>query len=110
MKIHSGDTVLVTAGKDKGRTGKVQKVMPKIDRVVVQEVNIYKKARKAVGDRPGGMIEFSRPLPVASVALICPKCGKQTRVKMVVDKQGEKTRSCVKCGAEISTEAGKGKK
>lgn len=102
MKIHTGDTVLVTAGKDKGRSGKVQKVFPKSDRLVVQEINIYKKARKAVGDRPGGMIEFSRPLHTASVALVCPKCNKQTRVKMSVNKSGEKSRTCAKCGAEIS--------
>ncbi len=109
MKIHTGDTVKVTAGKDKGRTGKVNKVFPKLDRVQVLEINVYKKARKAIGDRAGGMIEFSRPLPVASVAIVCPKCGKQTRAKTLVNKSGEKARVCVKCGAELAVSEGKKK-
>ncbi len=101
MKILKGDTVLITAGKDKGRSGKIEKVFPQIDRVMVEGLNIYKKARKAVGNKPGGMIEFSRSLPVASVAIICPKCSKQTRVKMKIEKGGDKIRICAKCGEEM---------
>lgn len=107
MKLHTGDQVIITAGKDKGQRGTIEKVYPQKDRVVVADKNKYKKFRKKFGDQAGGVIEFSRPLPTANVALLCPKCGKQTRISYLVDKRGEKTRVCAKCKSEIT---GKGEK
>lgn len=107
MKLKIGDEVLVTGGKDKGRRGKIDKVFPKLGRVRILGINVYKKHVKGVGREKGGIVEFLRPLPVASVALICPRCGKPTRVKFRVDKTGEKTRVCAKCNRAIDKEGKK---
>lgn len=99
MKIKKGDLVKVTAGKDKGREGKVERVW--IDKILVPGVNQYKKHVKPQGEgRPGEIVTLSRPLPVGNVALVCPKCKQQTRVgyKFINDK---KVRICRKCKNEI---------
>lgn len=97
MKILVNDEVLVTGGKDKGRRGKVEKVLPKESLIVIPGINIYKKHVKGAGKEKGGIYEIARPLPVSKVAIICPSCKKQTRVGYRVDKNGQKTRICVKC-------------
>lgn len=89
--------MLITAGKDKSRKGKVDKVFPKSVRVRVEGLNVYKKHVKSLGGEKGGTLEFSRPLPLANVALVCPKCGKPTRVRYRLTKTGEKQRICAKC-------------
>lgn len=107
MKLKTGDQILVTVGKDKGRKGKVEKVFPKENTILVPGVNIYKRARKGFGGQKGGLIEFSRPLGMGKVALLCPKCDKPTRVGTRVDKKGEKSRICKKCGFLIEITGGK---
>lgn len=102
MKLKRGDTVLVMVGKDKTRRGKIEKVYPKLNKVLVAGLNVYKKHLRAQSkEKPGGVIEFSRPLPVANVALLCPKCKKPTRVGYLIDKKQEKHRICKKCQAYI---------
>lgn len=103
MKLHIGDEVLVTAGKDKGRRGKIDKVFPKADKVRVEATNIYKKFRKPYAGQQGGVLEVARPLPVANVAFVCPKCKKATRIGFEVDKKGGKTRICLKCKGAITS-------
>jgi large subunit ribosomal protein L24 len=101
MKIKKGDQIIVTAGKDRGRKGKVDAVDPRGLTVTVPGVNIYKRHEKKKDEkRQGGILEFARPLPMGKVALVCPKCGKQTRVGYVVIKR-EKERICKKCEARI---------
>lgn len=101
IKIKIGDTVKITAGKDKGREGKVEMVLPKRNAVVVPEVNMYKKHVKGQqGGIKAGMYDIPRPLNVAKVALICPNCKKQTRVGIEVSKE-TKVRVCRKCGKQI---------
>lgn len=98
MKIKKGDTVKVLLGKDKGKTGKVEKVFPKKHRLIVAGVNIYKKHVKRQSEKqPGGVVELNRPLPISSVALICPKCNQTTRVGFQVIGENEKQRICKKC-------------
>ncbi len=98
MKLKKNDTVLVIAGKDKGRKGKIKKAYPKDKTVLVEGLNVYKKHLKAQSkEKPGGIIEFSRPLSEANVALLCPKCKKPTRVGYLFDKKEEKHRVCKKC-------------
>lgn len=98
MKLRRGDTVLVITGKDKGRKGKIEKAYPKRNKVLVMGLNVYKKHLKAQSkEKPGGIIEFSRPLAVSNVALLCPKCKKPTRVGDIIDKKGKKHRVCKKC-------------
>jgi large subunit ribosomal protein L24 len=100
MKIKKGDTIKVLQGKDKGRTGKVVKVLVKEKSVVVENINLFKKHLKPRGEKsPGGIIPLPRPLEVGKVALVCPNCQKPTRVGYQWGKTGEKQRICKKCQA-----------
>ncbi len=101
MKLKKGDTVIVTIGKDKGKKGKIEQVFPGDGAVVIHGVNVYKRHTKKRDEKtPGGIIEHIRPLGASKVALICPKCGKVTRVGFLVIK-GEKIRICRKCEQKI---------
>lgn len=101
MKLKKGDNIIVTVGKDKGRKGKVGKVNPTENTVLVTGVNMYKRHLKKRDEKnPGGIIDFPRPLDVGKVSLICPKCGKTTRIGYLVTK-GEKIRICRKCKQKI---------
>ncbi len=100
LKIKLGDTVKITAGKDKGREGKVEKIYPEDSKVVVPGVNLYKKHVKGFGDVKGGIYEIPRALGFGKIALICPKCKKITRVGFKFAGK-EKVRVCRKCGKEI---------
>ena len=101
MKIKKGDQIIVTMGKDRGRKGKVDAVYQATHSVLVNGVNMYKRHEKKRDEQhQGGIVEYARPLSVGKVAVICPKCGKQTRIGYVVTK-GEKERICKKCEARI---------
>lgn len=101
MKLRRGDKVKVVSGKDKGRTGKIEKVFPKKNKVLVAGVNVYKRHLKPRGEKkPGGIVDIVKPLAVANVALICPKCGQITRVGHQLT-QTEKIRICKKCQKPI---------
>ena len=101
MNIKTGDTVkLLTGGaKYRGKTGKVLAVSPKEDKVIVEGINVVKKhvkPRKA-GD-PSGIIETEAAIYASKVQLVCPKCGKPTRVGHKLYEDGKKDRMCKKCG------------
>lgn len=97
MKVKRGDLILITAGKDRGKQGKIEKVNQNEETVVIPGLNIYKRHLKKKDDRSvSGIIEFSRPIPVANISLICPKCKKPTRVGYIISKN-EKMRICKKC-------------
>ncbi len=101
MKLRKNDEVIVTLGKDKGRKGRIESVLADKYSVVVPGVNMYKKHLKKRDEKTaGGIVEKPRPLSMGKVALICPKCGKQTRVGFLVTKT-DKTRICRKCGQHI---------
>ena len=100
-KIKREDFVVVIAGKDKGKRGKVLRVIPKKQRVVVEGVNIVKKHQKPTANSPGGIIEKPAPIHVSNVMLICPKCGTPTRVGFTFLEDGTKVRKCKKCGEVI---------
>lgn len=100
MRLRKGDEVIVTAGKDKGKHGKVERVLVKDNRVLVPGVNLYKKHMKPRGQQPGGIVDIVRPLPVTNVALVCPNCGKATRIGYEI-KKDERKRICRKCGKGI---------
>lgn len=101
MKFKKGDKVIVTAGKDKGKQGPVEKVWLREDKVTVAGVNIGKRHSKPRGQgQPGGIIDFVRPLTTSNVALLCPKCKKPTRIGFKLVKDG-KVRICRKCNQEI---------
>ena len=101
MKIKRDDKVIVLSGKDKGKSGKVIAADPKAEKVIVEGVNVATKHQKAQKKgQDGGIIKAETPIYVSKVQLVCPKCGKGTRVAYkIVD--GKKVRVCKKCGAEI---------
>ena len=102
MKIRKDDKVIVLTGKDKGKEGKVLSADPKNGKVVVEGVSVasrHQKARKQ--GEESGIIQLSTPIYVSKVMLVCPKCGKPTRVGHTVDSNGKKSRACKKCGAAI---------
>ncbi len=98
LKIKKGDNVMVIAGKDNKKTGKVLKVLSKKDAVLVEGLNIVKRHTKARGNEPGGIAEKEAPVHYSNVMLYCAKCGKAVRSRYSILENGEKVRSCVKCG------------
>ena len=106
MRIKTGDKVIVIAGSDKGKTGVVQKVYPKLNKVVVEGVNVHKKHKKPTQQTPEGSVaEIYVPVDASNVAIVDPKTKKATRVgyKVETDKKGNKTKTRVtkKSGSKI---------
>ena len=105
VRIKKGDTVVVMRGKEKGKTGEVIRVLREKNRVVVKDVNLVKKHVKEIPNvREGGIYEFEAPIHMSNVMLVCPKCGKPTRVGFRVVQEGDtlrKYRFCKKCGENI---------
>ncbi|MFR7874303.1 MAG: 50S ribosomal protein L24 [Christensenellales bacterium] len=101
MKIRKGDTVKVLSGNDKGKTGEVLEVIPKTQKIIVKGINIRKKHIKPRKQgEEGGIIPSEFSIHSSKVAVVCPKCGKATRIGYSVEKD-EKVRVCKKCGANI---------
>ena len=101
MNIRKDDKVIVLSGKDKGKTGKVLTAMPKAGKVIVEGVNVasrHMKPRKQ--GEEGGIIKMETPIYVSKVMVVCPKCGKGTRVAHKLEG-GKSVRVCKKCGAEL---------
>ncbi len=105
LKIHKGDEVEVIGGKDRGKRGKVQEVHPSEGTVVVAGVNIAKRHRKPNPSKndKGGIIEQPMPLSFGKVMVVCPHCGKPTRVGHRIDED-TKERVCKRCGETIVVE------
>lgn len=99
--IRTGDRVAVLAGKDKGKQAKVLAVFPHKERVVVERVNLVKKAtRPTQRNMKGGILEIEAPIHVSNVALVCPKCSQPTRIGRKREG-GTRVRVCKKCGNDI---------
>jgi large subunit ribosomal protein L24 len=98
MKIKKDDTVLVIAGKDKGKKGKVRFAYPRKQQVIVEGLNFVKKHSKARGAaRQAGIIDLEAPLDVSNVILICNKCSKPARIGHKTLEDGRKVRFCRVC-------------
>ena len=101
MRIKKGDKVEILSGEDKGKQGEVLQVLPKEDKVVVKGANIVKKhVKPRKQGEEGGIIPREGAMPAAKVNVVCPKCGKATKVGYTVEKD-QKVRVCKKCGAKI---------
>ncbi len=104
MKIKTGDNVKVMKGKDNGKTGKVIQVFPLQNRLVVENLNRRVKHIKPRNkDEKGQKIEFSAPMNVSNVKIICPSCKEAVRVIYKISESGEKSRVCKKCGSMIKS-------
>ena len=97
--IRKNDTVVVTTGKDRGKRGRVLKVVADKNRLVVEGVNFIKRHTKANPQRniKGGLVEREAPLHASNVQLVCPECGKPTRIGRKILGDGRKVRVCRKC-------------
>jgi len=105
MHVHREDTVLVLAGKDRGKKGRVIKVLTKADKVLVEKVNMVKRHTRPNQELPqGGIVEKEAPIHVSNLQVICSKCGKPTRIAHKTLSSGQKSRSCKKCGEILDKE------
>lgn len=103
MKIKKGDKVKVLSGKDRGKAGKVLQVFPIHEKLSVEGINLhYKNMRPRRQGESGQRIQFPAPLAVSNLALVCPKCGKLTRVGYKKLESGKKLRICKKCKEGLS--------
>ena len=100
-KIRKGDRVIVTAGRDKGRTGEVVDVRPGENRALVRGVNMVKRHQKQSASQEGGIVSKEAPIHLSNVAISDPKDGKPTRVGFKVRQDGTKVRVAKRSGAEI---------
>lgn len=99
MKIRKDDTVLIIAGKDKGKKGKVRFAYPDKQRVIVEGVNFIKRHTRASGQvRQAGIVEREAPLSVSNVMLLCSKCNHPARIGFRILQDGRRTRFCRSCG------------
>ena len=102
LNVKKGDRVKVIAGKDKGKEGEVIRALPQKGRVVVEKVNMIKKAQRPTQANPqGGIMTMEAPLNASNVMLVCPQCKEATRVGHRFDEAGKKHRVCKKCGKDI---------
>ena len=101
-KVRKNDTVQVLAGRERGKQGKVTRVIPREDRVVIEGVNIRKRHTKPrrQGEQ-GGVVEFPAPLHISNVAVVCAKCARPARVGFRILTDGTKVRVCKRCGEVI---------
>ncbi|HIZ18095.1 MAG TPA: 50S ribosomal protein L24 [Candidatus Olsenella stercoravium] len=102
MNVKKGDKVVVLSGKDKGKESVIVRALPAEGKVVVEGVAVVKKAvRPNAQNQQGGFIQKEAAIDASNVMLVCPKCGKPTRVGHDVNDKGDKVRVCKKCGAQF---------
>ncbi len=102
LKIKKNDKVKIAKGKDKGKVGKVLRISPGGDWLFVEKANIVSiHTRKQDQNKPGGIIKKEGPIRIENVRVICPSCGKPTRIGFEVKSPGEKSRVCKKCNQQI---------
>jgi large subunit ribosomal protein L24 len=101
MLLKKNDEVIVICGKDKGKTGKILKVIPEKDQVVVEKVNFLKEfiRRDQSKNIQGGIMEKEAPIHVSNVLLFCSECGQGVRLKVQKLEDGSRDRVCYKCGS-----------
>jgi large subunit ribosomal protein L24 len=102
VHIRRGDTVGVIAGRERGKRGKVLRVLPEKSRVLIEHVNMVKKHQRPTQKlRQGGIIEREGALALSNVLVVCPRCDKPARTGIKVLTDGRKVRSCRRCGESI---------
>ena len=100
--VRKGDTVVVIAGRERGKRGRVLRVMPAEGRVVVERLNLMKKHQKPTQKlRQGGIIEREGPLALSNVLVVCPSCDKPSRTGVKILTDGRKVRTCRRCNESI---------
>ena len=100
-RLRKDDQVMVIAGRERGKTGKVLRVLSKTDRVVIERVNMVKRHTKPRGQQPGGIIEKEAALHVSNVQPVCSRCDKPARVGTKRLEDGRGVRICRRCGEQL---------
>jgi large subunit ribosomal protein L24 len=104
LKIRKNDTVMVVAGRERGKTGKVMRVLPERRRVIVERLNIVKRHSKPRGaTSPGGIVEKEAPIDISNVMIMCDRCNAPVRVGIKIEGD-EKTRVCRRCGEALGND------
>ncbi|MHB8510033.1 MAG: 50S ribosomal protein L24 [Candidatus Dormibacteria bacterium] len=111
LDIHTGDTVVVISGKDRGKRGTVDRTLPAVGKIVVKGVNVHKRHMRAGSTRTtsgsttsslqGGIVDFEAALAYSNVMLVCPSCDRATRIRHKELPDGNQGRICIHCG-EVS--------
>jgi len=105
MHVHREDTVVVLAGKDRGKKGRVLKIINKTEKVLVEKVNMVKRHTRPSQELPqGGIVEKEAAIHASNLQVVCLKCGKPTRIAHKTLATGKKTRVCKKCGEILDKE------
>lgn len=104
-KFVKGDEIIVITGKDKGKKGKIVKVFPIEQKVIVEDVNKVKRHQKPSYTHQGGIVEKEMPISWSNISHIDPKSGRPTRVRVMVNEHGVKVRVAVKSGEKIGSES-----
>lgn len=98
-RLRKGDTVLVTSGKERGKTGKILKVVAEKNRATVERLNMVKRHRKGQGAQsPGGIVEKEASMNLSNLRLVCGRCNKPSRINIRVLEDGKRARQCQRCG------------
>lgn len=101
-RLKKGDTVLVVAGREKGKTGRLLRVIPEKNRATVERLNMVKRHRKGAGPQQvGGIIEKESPIHLSNLMLVCERCNKPTRIGSKRLADGTATRTCRRCGEVV---------
>lgn len=104
-RIKKNDMVMVVTGRERGKTGKVLRVLADEARVVVERLNVMKRHSKPRGPQsPGGIVEKEAPLPVSNVMFFCERCNAPVRIGVKAAAHGERIRVCRRCGEQIGNE------
>ncbi len=103
LHVRKNDSVMVIAGKERGKTGKVLRVIPKKSRVIIERVNMVKRHTRARGPQlPGGILEKEASIHISNLMLMCDKCNAPVRVGKKILEDGEKVRVCRRCGDHLN--------
>jgi len=103
LHVKKDDLVMIVAGKDKGKSGKVLRVLPEKERVLVESINLIKRhTRPSQSNSEGGIIEKEAPIALSNVQLLCPGCNKPARTGLKVLEDGNKARFCKKCNEIVN--------
>jgi|SRR5579859_1124241 len=105
MNIHREDTVVILTGRDRGKKGRVIRVFPENERALVEKINMVKRHTRPNQQLPqGGILEKESSVHLSNLKVVCPKCGKATRVSKKVLSSEQKVRICKKCGEILDKE------
>jgi large subunit ribosomal protein L24 len=104
-RIKKNDTVMVIKGRDRGKTGKVLRVLRADGRVLIERLNVVKRHSKPRGaSSPGGIVEKEAPIPISNVMVFCDRCNAPVRIGVKREADGERVRTCRRCGEQIGNE------